>query len=138
MPRMDPYAQSPWPARQDKAAPNDYTNQRRSERAPIVTREEQSMYAARIATTANQGLSGLSAIDGITPAEGDLILVWKQSTASQNGLYRATTGTWQKQLSFTNQNLYKVVSVALGTLYGKTLFICTASNTIAGMGAYYL
>lgn len=52
--------------------------------------------AVRLKTTANHGLSGLSAIDGVTPVATDRILVANQSTASQNGIYVAAAGGWSR------------------------------------------
>lgn len=93
------------------------------------------LYNCRCATTANHGLSGLSAVDGVTPVADDLILVWKQSTASQNGVYSAASSGWTKVADFTD---YVAASVALGTLYGKLMFVSTADNTVAPMGAVLL
>jgi len=45
--------------------------------------------SVRIATTANHGLTGLTAIDGVTPIAGDRILVKNQTTQSGNGIYVA-------------------------------------------------
>lgn len=52
--------------------------------------------AVKFKTTANHGLSGLSAIDGVTPVAGDRILVASQSTTSQNGVYVAAAGGWTR------------------------------------------
>ena len=52
--------------------------------------------AVRLKTTANHALSGLSAIDGITPSNGDRILAANQTTASQNGVYVAASGAWSR------------------------------------------
>ena len=52
------------------------------------------------ATTVNITLSGLQAIDGYTTLANDRILVKNQTTASQNGIYIATTGTWQRATDF--------------------------------------
>lgn len=46
------------------------------------------------ATTADHGLSGTSAVDGVNLSSGDKVLVWQQSTASQNGVYLARSGAW--------------------------------------------
>lgn len=50
----------------------------------------------RVATTANITLSGLQTIDGVTVVADDRVLVKDQTTASQNGIYRADTSTWQR------------------------------------------
>ena len=51
---------------------------------------------ARVATTANITLSGLQTIDGVTLTDGERVLVWQQSTASQNGIYEASSGNWSR------------------------------------------
>ena len=56
--------------------------------------------SVRIATTANITLSGLTAIDGITPVAGNRILVKNQSTGSQNGIYEAASGAWTRAADF--------------------------------------
>jgi hypothetical protein len=48
---------------------------------------------ARLQLTVAGSLSGLAAIDGITPAENDVILV-SQGTPSTDGLYYAHAGAW--------------------------------------------
>lgn len=50
--------------------------------------------SVRIATTANITLSGLTAIDGVTPIAGDRVLVKNQTTASANGIYVAAAAAW--------------------------------------------
>lgn len=54
----------------------------------------------RVATTANITLSGLQTIDGITVVEHDRVLVKNQSTASQNGIYEASSGNWLRAKDF--------------------------------------
>lgn len=56
--------------------------------------------SCRIATTANITLSGLTAIDGVTPIAGDRILVKNQTTASGNGIYVAASGAWTRATDF--------------------------------------
>lgn len=90
----------------------------------------------RVATTGNHGLSGLSAIDGVTPSAGDRVLVWQQSTASQNGIYTAASSSWTKKSGFTSASPV-LVCVQEGTTQGLTEFLVTATNTVAGVGAYY-
>ena len=50
----------------------------------------------RIASTANLGLTGLAAIDGVTPVAGDRILAKNQTTTTQNGVYVAAAGAWAR------------------------------------------
>lgn len=42
------------------------------------------------------GLSGLSEVDGVTPADGDRILVKDQVARHQNGIYIAHSGPWAR------------------------------------------
>lgn len=51
----------------------------------------------RVATTANvASLAGLLTIDGVGLADGDRVLVRAQSDTTQNGIYVAETGTWER------------------------------------------
>lgn len=53
--------------------------------------------SVRAATTANiETLSGLLTVDGITLVASDRVLVKNQSTASQNGIYVAGSGSWTR------------------------------------------
>ena len=49
-----------------------------------------------VATTTNITLSGLQTIDSYTTLSGDRVLVKNQSTASQNGIYVASSGAWTR------------------------------------------
>lgn len=69
-----------------------------SEKWKVVERPR--LEPCRLATTANHGLSGLAAVDSYIPINGDRILVWQQSTASENGVYIADSGTWQRASDF--------------------------------------
>lgn len=48
------------------------------------------------ATTANVGLTGLAAIDGITPLNGSRVLVKNQTITSQNGIWQTSSGAWAR------------------------------------------
>lgn len=52
--------------------------------------------SVRAATTANITLSGAQTIDGVSVIAGDRVLVKNQSTASENGIYVAATGSWAR------------------------------------------
>lgn len=60
--------------------------------------------SVRIATTANDTLSGLAARDGVTPVAGDRVLVKNQTTASQNGVYIAAVGAWTRAADADENN----------------------------------
>ena len=50
----------------------------------------------RIVAQTNLGLTGLAAIDGVTPIAGDRVLCVAQTTSSQNGVYNAASGAWAR------------------------------------------
>jgi hypothetical protein len=50
----------------------------------------------RVATTAPITLSGLQTIDGVTVAADDRVLVKDQATRSDNGIYIAAAGVWER------------------------------------------
>jgi hypothetical protein len=74
--------------------------------------------------------AGLQTIDGITVSDGNAIL-------TSLGIYKASSDDWTPQLIFDTSNLYLIIGVAEGTLYGKTFFMRNSSGTLIGMGAYY-
>ena len=93
-----------------------------------------------VATTGDVTLSnpGTSTFDGHALTSGDRVLVWQQSTASQNGIYvfngsssamtRATDSDAWDELTGT------LVYVDQGTTYGDKRFYCT-SNTGGTLGS---
>ena len=78
--------------------------------------------AVKVATTGNVTLSGLTTHDGYTLVAGDRILVWKQNTPSQNGIYTASSGAWTKVAADSKQGAF--VFVENGTLYNDWFFHC--------------
>lgn len=52
----------------------------------------------RSATTANITLSGEQTIGGVALVDGDRCLVWHQTTATQNGIYDVSTGSWTRSI----------------------------------------
>ncbi|TIQ95482.1 hypothetical protein [Mesorhizobium sp.] len=87
----------------------------------------------RLATTANITLSGLQAIDGTMTAVDDRVLVKNQTTGSQNGIYIAATGPWQRARDMdSNRDLTKGtrVNVTDGTANGGREYYVSSSNPI--------
>jgi hypothetical protein len=87
----------------------------------------------KAATTANITLSGLQTIDGVALAADDRVLVKDQNTASENGIYRASTSTWQRDKDF--DGVFDVVKGTLvhvtdGTSYSRTWWEVTTSDPI--------
>jgi hypothetical protein len=102
------------------------------------TRPVPDVIPCKAATTADKTLSGLSAIDGYTPSANDYILVWQQSTASQNGIYKAASGSWTKVYSFgTDLVAGKLAAIINGTTYAQAAFMVTGANAAALMAGRY-
>jgi hypothetical protein len=54
----------------------------------------------RVATLGNISLSGLQTVDGVALAASDRVLVRQQATASDNGIWEAAAGAWQRTIDF--------------------------------------
>ena len=87
--------------------------------------------SVRVATTANITLSGTQTIDGVAVVVGDRVLVKDQSTASQNGVYIVSLGTWSRASDADSwaELVSQVVAVEEGTVYADYTFICTVDKT---------
>jgi len=89
--------------------------------------------SVRMASTANiASLSGLSAIDGVTPVAGDRILLKNQTTGSQNGIYVAAAGAWARSADASTGTLSAgaTVPVTEGSANGDTLWLLTTNDPI--------
>ncbi len=87
----------------------------------------------RVATTENITLSGLQTIDGVTVVEDDRVLVKNQNTASENGIYDASSGSWTRSLDFNgNQDVTDgtIIYVRAGTVQLKQFWAVSATNPI--------
>jgi hypothetical protein len=89
--------------------------------------------SVRIATTADHGLTGLAAIDGITPVVGDRVLVRTNAAPAQNGVYVAGSGAWARATDFnesaevtTGATFY----VEEGTAWGGTTWQLSTTGAI--------
>jgi len=56
--------------------------------------------SVRVATTANIALTGTPAIDGVTVAIGDRVLVKNQTAAIDNGVYIVTAAAWTRAADY--------------------------------------
>ena len=81
----------------------------------------------RLASTENiVSLSGLLAIDNITLASGDKVLVKNQSTASQNGIYTVSAGSWSRSDELNSPVDFVsnfIVLVSEGNVYSNTVWV---------------
>jgi hypothetical protein len=88
---------------------------------------------ARVATTANIALSGFQAIDGVTVADGNRVLVKDQTSAAQNGIYWARSGAWQRAddadvSADVPSGMYLFIQE--GTVNKDTSWVLTTNNPI--------
>lgn len=89
-----------------------------------------------VATTANITLSGLQAIDGYTTVANDRVLVKNQTTASQNGIYVAASGSWTRAGDADNSGNASEVTPGLftfvenGTTQASSGWVLATSGTI--------
>lgn len=89
----------------------------------------------RAATTANITLNGLQTVDGVVLATDDRVLVWNQSSAVDNGIYRANTSNWQRDVDFSgigDSVQGTVVLVVEGSAYAGVFFQLTTVSPIVG------
>lgn len=86
----------------------------------------------RCATTGNiASLAGLLTVDGVALADGNRVLVWQQSDTTQNGIYAAGTGAWERTTDCNGpRDLVQGTQVLAveGTVNaGRTFWVTTAS-----------
>lgn len=82
-----------------------------------------------VATTANITLSGEQTIDGVLTSTSR-VLVKKQSTNTQNGIYVSASGSWTRATDFDSWAEVPgaiIPVVAGGTANGTTIWMCTAA-----------
>src|SRR5688572_22518352 len=85
-------------------------------------------------TSASITLEALQTIGGVALAEGDRVLVKDQATASQNGIYTASTGSWTRATDFDgNRDVVKgtLVLVRSSSADGA-IYEVTSANPIIG------
>lgn len=99
---------------------------------------------ARLATTGNvAALAGgaPSPVDGFVPSVGDRVLVWRQSTGSQNGIYEVSVvgtgvdGTWTRVADAPTGSTTAIVPgttifVAQGSDNGQTRVVVTNTGVV--------
>jgi len=81
----------------------------------------------KAATSDNQAsLSGLLIIDGYQTVSGDRVLLYGQTTTSQNGIYAVETGTWVKDTTDSKSGI--MVFVENGTSHNDWTFQATTDT----------
>ncbi|RWO39113.1 MAG: hypothetical protein EOS12_28590 [Mesorhizobium sp.] len=90
----------------------------------------------RLATTADITLSGLQTIDGSVTAANDRVLVKNQTTSTQNGIYIASAGAWQRARDMdTNRDLTKGTRLTViegSANAGREYYVSTANPITVG------
>lgn len=78
----------------------------------------------RLATQQNVTLSGLQTIDGVSGANNDRILVWKQSNQSENGIWVMHSSAWTRatDADTSAELLYAATFVTDGDVAANTAF----------------
>lgn len=90
----------------------------------------------RVATqaTGNTALTGTYAIDGVSLAVGDRVLVTSQDSAPQNGIYIVQSGAWSRATDFDTGAATLIggvsVTVTSGTQLTGVQFVCTNTTAI--------
>ncbi|HKE87305.1 MAG TPA: hypothetical protein VKB50_26285 [Vicinamibacterales bacterium] len=86
----------------------------------------------RLASTANVALTGLTAIDGVTPIANDRILLKNQTTGSQNGIWVAASGAWARATDAATSTdiLQAAVFISEGTTQADTAWVMTTNAPI--------
>ena len=77
-------------------------------------------------------MTGLLAVDGVTVAAGDRVLLKDQSTASTNGIYVAAVGAWTRAPDFdaAGEADGAAVFVMEGATMADTAWVCTTNAPI--------
>lgn len=87
---------------------------------------------ARLATTGSILLSGEQTIDGVLTASS-AVVVWQQTTPSQNGLYLSSSGGWTRRTDLDVSAEFaghKSVYVTSGVMHGGKVFRIANTGTV--------
>ena len=84
-----------------------------------------------VASTANLTLESSQTIDGILVSTGDRVLVWVQTSTSENGVYVVDGSTWARAKDFDGKNDVArgtLIYISTGTAYGGKFFTVTSTG----------
>jgi hypothetical protein len=86
----------------------------------------------RIASTAQRALTGLTAIDGVTPVANDRVLLKNQTAPAENGIWLAQSAAWTRALDAEDEAelLNAAVFVSEGTTNADTAWVMTTNAPI--------
>ena len=87
-----------------------------------------------VATTTNIALTGTFAIDGVTVAAGDRVLVKEQTTATENGIYIVDAGAWTRapDMAAASDSSGDAVISTQGTVNADKAWVQTSDPGIVG------
>jgi hypothetical protein len=88
--------------------------------------------AARAALTTNRALTGLTALDGVTPVANDRILLMGQTAPAENGLWLAQSGAWTRPTDYDAAGEAEAAAVFVleGTANGDKAYVNTTNAPI--------
>ena len=89
--------------------------------------------AKAIVRSDSAALTGLSAIDGVTPVAGDRILVARETPSEDNGIYVAAAGAWSRASDMdVSADFVDGVTVFIeqGTQYADSTWVLITNNPI--------
>jgi hypothetical protein len=86
----------------------------------------------RLASTANVAVTGLTAIDGVTPLGGDRVLLKNQTSSIENGIWVASAGAWTRATDADAGSEMEGMAafVMEGTTNADTSWVCTTNAPI--------
>ncbi len=87
---------------------------------------------ALVVSTANETLSGLSTIDGVSLAANDRVLLTAQTNPVENGLWLAQSGAWTRPSDFNTGNLadQAYVLISSGSVNAGSSWLCTTPTAV--------
>lgn len=89
----------------------------------------------RVATTADITLNGNQTLDGVLTVTGDRVLVKDQTDQTENGIYIADTGDWERAPDFDGNNDVtegSLIKVNHGTAWAGFWYLSTTGQIVIG------
>lgn len=119
------------------AARGDYQSDLITRTFDAMRADNKQLEVVIAATTANRTLSGLTStvLDGVTPTDGQLILVKSQTSAIENGIYKAHAGAWTRLVDDNGDYVLvsgMLVSITQGSTLQDTLWELTTDTFVVG------
>lgn len=87
---------------------------------------------ALVVAIANTTLSGLTTIDGVSLAANDRVLLTNQSSTSENGLWEAQSGSWNRPADFASTSVadQAYVLITSGSTNAGSSWLCTTPTAV--------